>query len=129
MLHRTGDDGITRGLPPRFVAAVKSGDGTFQETIPHATMLFTDIVGYTSLSGTMAADEVTGMLNRLFEVFDKHAEDLGLVCVDVIGDCYMTVCGLNDETPAEQAAKIAKVRTDSKKTAIRTKCPPLPPSP
>ena len=66
--------------------------------IPKATVLFTDIVGFTKMSSGMSADETVAMLNEMFSLFDERAEREGIEKIKTIGDAYMAVVGLSSKS-------------------------------
>ena len=53
------------------------------------SVLFADIVGFTSLSARISPTELIEMLNRLFSAFDELADRHGLEKIKTIGDAYM----------------------------------------
>jgi adenylate cyclase len=58
-----------------------------------ATVLFADIVGFTSMSETLSPEQVAELLNEYFAYF-AHCSDLYFGTVDkFIGDCVMVVFG------------------------------------
>ncbi|CAH0990468.1 hypothetical protein SIN8267_00560 [Sinobacterium norvegicum] len=58
-----------------------------------ATVLFADIVGFTSMSETLTPEQVAELLNEYFSYF-AHCSDLYFGTVDkFIGDCVMVVFG------------------------------------
>jgi class 3 adenylate cyclase len=50
------------------------------------TVLFSDIVGYTSMSTSVNTADVFDMLNRLYTAFDALSDKHGVYKVDTIGD-------------------------------------------
>lgn len=58
------------------------------------TVLFADLVGFTSLSASADPHDVVELLNRLFSRFDELAERHELEKIKTIGDAYMIVGGL-----------------------------------
>ena len=68
----------------------------------NVTILFTDIVGFTSMSQTVAPQHVMCFLHDLFVSFDKLLEvDQRLWKVETIGDAYMVAAGLEVEEAVE----------------------------
>jgi class 3 adenylate cyclase len=73
------------------------------------TVMFADLVDFTSSSQGVGADEVVRELNDLFSAFDKLAQSHGLEKIKTIGDAYMVAGGLPDPQPdhAEAVAEMA----------------------
>ncbi len=63
---------------------------------PNATVLFTDIVGFTKMSSDMTADQTVKMLNKLTSLFDERAAREGVEKIKTIGDSYMAAAGLDE---------------------------------
>ncbi len=61
-------------------------------------VLFTDFVNFTSISGTMPPAQLVAEIHKNFTVFDAIIESHGLEKIKIIGDAYMAVCGLPNET-------------------------------
>jgi class 3 adenylate cyclase len=81
-------------LPGEIAARLKNGEQEIADSFADVTVLFGDIVGFTSLSSKTSAAEIVQMLNGLFRLFDEAAAELGIEKIKTIGDCYMAVCGL-----------------------------------
>lgn len=63
-------------------------------TFHDASMLNSDIVGFTKFSSTKEPHVVVEMLNRMFTKFDAHAAVLGLEKIKTIGDAYLCASGV-----------------------------------
>lgn len=74
-----------------------------------ATIIFTDIVGFTKMSSTLPPEELVTFLNKFFVMIDEMVEDRGLEKIKTIGDCYMVVSGIpsNAENHAQNAVEFA----------------------
>lgn len=83
-------------------------DKTISQKYPNATVLFTDIVGFTKMSGGMSAEETVKMLNGMTSLFDERAEREGIEKIKTIGDAYMAVSGLCVESGNDGAVKMIK---------------------
>ena len=81
-------------LPKPIAERLKRGEKNIAGSYPEVTILFTDLVGFTSMSSKTSATELVSLLNNLFTRFDKRAELLGLEKIKTIGDAYMAVGGL-----------------------------------
>lgn len=96
-------------LPEEVANRLKSGQATIADSFTEVTVLFADIVGFTSLAARVSPEELVTMLNQVFSIFDQLAEKHGLEKVKTIGDAYMVVSGLNGLHPnrPESAAAMA----------------------
>ena len=83
-------------LPAGIAERLKRGEGMIADRLEKATVLFADIVGFTTLSATISPAELVTLLNRVFSSFDRHVEELGLEKIKTIGDAYMVVGGLRE---------------------------------
>jgi len=95
-------------LPPEIAARLKGGEHEIADSFADVTVLFGDIVGFTSLSSHTPAAEIVDMLNGLFSLFDEAARELGIEKIKTIGDCYMAVCGL-PRPCADHADRMARM--------------------
>ncbi|EFJ43465.1 guanylyl and adenylyl cyclase family member [Volvox carteri f. nagariensis] len=57
-------------------------------------VLFTDVVGFTSMSKEVEPSEVMHFLNELYTIFDDLVDIHDLYKLDTVGDCYIVVAGL-----------------------------------
>jgi class 3 adenylate cyclase len=101
-------------LPASVAARLKRSREPIAETLPEATVLFADIVGFTRLSAHLPAIEVVSTLDELFGAFDELAAARGLDKIKTIGDAYMIAAGVPDPRPdhAEAAADMALAMLD-----------------
>ncbi|KAM9333916.1 adenylate cyclase type 8 [Symphorus nematophorus] len=58
------------------------------------SILFADIIGFTSLSLILTAQELVKTLNELFGRFDRLAEEHQCLRIKILGDCYYCVSGV-----------------------------------
>ena len=84
-------------LPPKIAARLEAGENSIADSCPNATILFSDIVGFTAMSAAKSAEELVSLLNDLFSKFDRRALTLGLEKIKTIGDAYMVAGGLTSE--------------------------------
>ena len=71
------------------------------------TVLFADIVAFTPLAAEMAAEEVVGLLDRVYGGLDELATEHGLVRIKTMGDAYMAAAGVPETMPAADGALAA----------------------
>lgn len=96
-------------LPQSIASRLKAGDEGISDSYQNATILFSDLVGFTKMSSGKTAEELVFLLNDLFKRFDIRATSLGLEKIKTIGDAYMVAGGLptQDDTHAIQVTKMA----------------------
>ena len=83
-------------------------DRTIAKSYPNATVLFTDIVDFTKISGTLSAEEVVTLLNKMFSMFDERAGREGIEKIKTIGDAYMAASGLTENSENGGAEKMIR---------------------
>ncbi|GLI59716.1 hypothetical protein VaNZ11_001574 [Volvox africanus] len=99
-------------IPKKVVSTLRRGK-IFTESFEVVTVLFSDIVAYTTMSAQMAPIEVVQMLDELYQEFDNLAEKHRLYKLDTIGDAIMLVGGAPDtEGAAAAAARVAQMGLD-----------------
>lgn len=86
-------------LPQPIVARLKAGQTVIADGFSDATVLFADVVGFTSFSADMVPVELVTLLNELFELFDAAANKHGVEKIKTMGDAYIAVCGVPVPNP------------------------------
>jgi adenylate cyclase len=81
-------------LPEPIANRLKSGESPIADRVPDVTVLFADIVEFTSVASRMSPADLVSMLNYLFSSMDRAVNELGLEKIKTIGDSYMLVGGL-----------------------------------
>lgn len=109
-------------LPAEIARKLKTNQGTVADEFEDVTVLFADIVDYTSYSDRRKPSDLVTKLDEIFHIFDELAVRHGLEKIKTIGDAYMVVGGLpnpmggHDEAIArfalEMQAAIQKVARD-----------------
>jgi guanylate cyclase len=101
-------ESLLRNVLPREIAAqLKDGDRTIARHYAGASLLFADIVGFTSLTMSLQPDELIESLNEVFLVFDDLAERYGCEKIRTIGDNYMVASGIPTPRPDHAQALAA----------------------
>jgi adenylate cyclase len=109
-VERAKSDRLLLNVLPKAIAdRLKQGEHTIVDSFREATVVFADIVGFTSFSANMAPSRTVQLLNDLFSGFDKLAETYELEKIKTIGDSYMVVGGVPTVNPehAERCALMA----------------------
>ncbi|MDD2764125.1 MAG: adenylate/guanylate cyclase domain-containing protein [Opitutaceae bacterium] len=110
--ERAKSDRLLLNVLPKAVAdRLKQGERTIVDSFREATVVFADIVGFTSFSANMAPSRTVQLLNDLFSGFDKLAETYELEKIKTIGDSYMVVGGVPTAMP-EHAERCALMSLD-----------------
>ena len=96
-------------LPRAIAQRLKTGEERIADAFDNVSVLFADIVGFTTISAKMRPEDVVHMLNDLISDFDKACADCGVEKIKTIGDAYMAVAGLPERTPdhAERVVRFA----------------------
>jgi class 3 adenylate cyclase len=93
-LYRENQRLLLNVLPGAIADRIKNQQGVIAESFEDVSVLFADIVGFTSLSSRMKPAEVLELMNRVFSCFDELADRHGLEKIKTIGDAYMAAGGL-----------------------------------
>ena len=101
---------LNRILPEIFVEklyANSGGETCLADNYPEVTVLFADIVGFTTLTSSLPATKVVSFLESLFSRFDEAATRNGVEKIKTIGDAYMAAAGC--PTPSgDHALRVVK---------------------
>jgi CHASE2 domain-containing sensor protein/class 3 adenylate cyclase len=81
-------------LPKEIADELKEKEGIIADSFEEATILFSDIVGFTPLSSRISAVELVNLLNEMFSIFDEIAGHYHLEKIKTIGDAYMLAGGI-----------------------------------
>ncbi|MCK5720058.1 MAG: response regulator [Thiomargarita sp.] len=98
-------------LPQPIAERLKKGEHTIADSFPEATVLFSDLVGFTELSAGISASELVKKLNQIFSAFDQLTKKHGLEKIKTIGDAYMLVAGVPTPRP-DHAKAVASLALD-----------------
>jgi class 3 adenylate cyclase len=110
-LHRDNERLLLNVLPQTIANRIKSGEERIADFFPEVSVLFADIVGFTTMSGSLPPQPLVEMLNDLFTKFDELAHRHRVEKIKTIGDCYMAVCGVPEHHP-DHASKVAHLALD-----------------
>ncbi|MBI2058924.1 MAG: adenylate/guanylate cyclase domain-containing protein [Nitrospirae bacterium] len=103
------EDLLLNILPKPIADRLQQSPTTIADGYPAASVLFSDLVGFTTLSQEMPPEDLVRLLNRIFISFDELTDKFGLEKIKTIGDAYMLASGLPTarEDHAEAAAEMA----------------------
>lgn len=99
---------ILHAVLPRHVAIrLMNGETRIADRLPDVSIMFADIVGFTTLATTKEPEELVGLLEDLFNVFDEVTGRFGCERIKTIGDSYMSCCGAS-ESFTDHAERMCK---------------------
>jgi adenylate cyclase len=81
-------------LPAPIAERLKASPEVIADSFEAVTVVFADIVGFTTLSTKITPEELVRMLDGIFTEFDRLADERGLEKIKTIGDAYMVAAGL-----------------------------------
>lgn len=93
-------------LPQGIVNRMRAGETVIADHVEEVTILFCDLVGFTTLSQALPAARTIDFLGRIFSAFDRLAAEHGVEKIKTIGDAYMVVGGIPEYQP-DHAMRIA----------------------
>jgi class 3 adenylate cyclase len=98
-------------LPERIAEKLKQSNDIIAEEFDSASVLFTDIVGFTPISASFDPHAVVNMLNELFSRFDELVDKYDVEKIQVAGDGYMVAAGVPTPRP-DHAVVLARLAFD-----------------
>lgn len=68
------------------------------EKFDSVSVLFADLVGFTKIASSVDPNDLVLSLNDLFSRFDDRVVEMGIEKIKTIGDCYMAISGIRDDS-------------------------------
>ena len=81
-------------LPKSIAERFKEDQSYFAQRYESATVLFADLVGFTTFSEKISPDNLVMFLNTVFSKFDAITEECGVEKIKTLGDAYMVAGGI-----------------------------------
>lgn len=109
-LEREKSESLLRNLLPEPIAErLKRGEKRIADRLEEVTIVFADLVGFTSMSEGLSPDEVVDLLGSLVADFDRLVDRYQMEKIRTIGDAYMAVAGAPEQSSdhLERAADMA----------------------
>ena len=105
--HSKIDQLLTQMMPISALRHLQE-EVTVIDKLAQVTIMYADIVGFTSWSSTRTASEVISMLSKLFTKFDKLCVKYDAYKVYTIGDCYVAMgfTGNYNRNPAKECVQL-----------------------
>lgn len=97
--RRRADDLLLNILPGSIATRLKESPETIADGYSEVTVLFADIVDFTTMSSGADPVDIVNLLNDIFSIFDDLAAKYGLEKIKTIGDAYMVAAGLPEPRP------------------------------
>jgi adenylate cyclase len=93
-------------LPQAIVTRLNRDETIIADQLSDVTILFADLIGFTSLASQLSARDLVQLLNGLFSEFDRLALSFGVEKIKTVGDAYMLAGGV-PEPRADNAHAVA----------------------
>jgi guanylate cyclase len=92
-------------MPKRIVERIGDGEplGKLSETFPSATILFSDIVGFTNTINEVQPFQVVMILNDMYTRYDKSMENRNIYKLDTVINSFMVASGLEPKATSTHA--------------------------
>lgn len=91
---------VTTMMPTPIATRIKSApDQRIADRVECLSILFADLVGFTTAVHDLPPDQVVAYLDELVRTFDALCEQFGAEKIKTIGDCYMAVGGIDGDGP------------------------------
>lgn len=95
-------------MPKAVVEELKEYGTATPQRFDSVSLLMLDFVGFTEMAISQDPSAIISELNDIFSAFDRIADMFGCERVRTIGDAYIAVSGLPEETP-DHARNIARL--------------------
>ncbi|CAD6186789.1 unnamed protein product [Caenorhabditis auriculariae] len=96
-------------LPPSIAEELKNGRMVHAKTYNSATILYSDIVGFTSLCSESQPMEVVALLSGMYQTFDRIISQQNGYKMETIGDAYCVASGIPIASETAHVKNIAMV--------------------
>ncbi len=104
-------DVLHKIFPSSVVQQLEDGANAIYDYYPSTTILFSDMVGFTTLSKDMDARELVTFIDDVFQRIDRMCMQHGVEKIKTIGDSYMAAAGV-PTTCSDHAERIAHLAMD-----------------
>ena len=118
---------IISHFPDNIAKAMISGAPTVEISKKDVSILFSNIVEYSALRGTLSPPVLFDMLDRLFQTFDQLAALHGVQRVDAVDGCYIAAANFSRTQPADHAVILARFAVAAMAAAASTIIDPAQP--
>lgn len=105
------DELLLNILPAEVAEELKRKGETTARQFDQVSVLFTDFVGFTTISEHLTPKELVSEIHYCFKAFDAIIEKNELEKIKTIGDAYLAVCGL-PQADKQHALKVVQAAID-----------------
>jgi adenylate cyclase len=81
-------------LPQPIIDRLNAGEQLIADRYDDVAIVFSDFVGFTTISSQMEVATLVAELNAMFTTFDAKCQELQVEKIKTIGDAYMAAAGL-----------------------------------
>ncbi|XP_052214041.1 uncharacterized protein LOC127832559 [Dreissena polymorpha] len=113
-------------LPKQVADQLKQNKEVNTEEFMNATIMFSDIVGFTQISSRSSPLQIVEMLNTIYSCLDDRIEMYDVYKVETIGDAYLVVSGVPNPNGKRHASEIASLSLDIMEHVNRMEIPHIP---
>uniref|UniRef100_A0A914YU24 Guanylate cyclase n=1 Tax=Panagrolaimus superbus TaxID=310955 RepID=A0A914YU24_9BILA len=113
--NKRADKLLSQLLPSYVANELKLGRPVPPKTFKHASVMFSDIVGFTTICSSSTPIEVVTMLNAVYTGFDDVINRHEAYKVETIGDAYMVVSGIPIENGIRHLMHLSDVALEMMK--------------
>ena len=109
--EKKNSDLLLKGLlPAEIIESMKTSGDIAPKRFKNVTVIMADLVDFTIKSQKMSPKKLLEELQTIFTAFDEITKHFGCTRIKTIGDAYLAVCGMWDNSPnhALVAAKMAE---------------------
>jgi adenylate cyclase len=110
--RRRTDELISNMLPQHVIARLKAGEKVVAEAHGEASVLFADIVGFTTLTKRLSPNHLVEVLNEVFSILDALTGKHGVEKIKTVGDGYMVAAGVSGNVAQNCAEAVAEFALD-----------------
>jgi len=104
-------DLLSSVMPNEIVERLMNGEENIADAFDEASVMFLDLVSFTTLSATVPPAHLIHLLNAVFSTCDDVVQEHGLTKIKTIGDSYLAVSGL-PHVQEDHAQRMANAALD-----------------
>ncbi len=117
--HEESERLLRNTLPAPIVQRLKRGEGVIADRYESVTVLFADIVGFSTIASVLSPEELITLLDSIFSDIDAIATTNGLEKIKTVGDSYMLVGGAPKRSE-DHCMRVAKAAFAIQSAVART---------